>query len=241
MEKMDFLDFYKDIKVSGENVAGLVREMSRNAFSEIRNQSILEGFKAGYEAAADDLRWKLNGIDLTAGLPEINLEDLKDYVSNNFNEIREYMAENAKFDLSSLQENALAGMHGLEDFVDSAEAGVRAKMAELKEIELSKRDKKIAVMVGVAIITLIVSAAVLSKRYNKKKLIRQAAGKAREGYEGKEDKKESQEGKESDSGSCVCEEVSEAPEKVEEGADCVESGETAGEADTEGAEAPGEE
>ena len=130
MNKQDFLNLYATLKDNSDNMAEMIREKSKDAFAEIQKQSIMKGFKEGYEAAAGDIIERLRDINLAESFPEVDFED---------------------------------------------EASVLAKMAELKEIELSEKQKKIAIMVAASLVGLTVSSVVLAKRYKKKKARRIAA------------------------------------------------------------------
>ena len=143
MNKQDFLNLYAALKDNSDNMAEMIREKSKDAFAEIQDQSIMKGFKAGYEAAAGDIIEKLRDINLAESFPEVDFEEIK--------------------------ASAIEGMHDFGEFMENAEANVLAKMAELKEIELSEKQKKIAIMVAVSLVGLTVSSVVLAKRYKKKK------------------------------------------------------------------------
>ena len=149
MNKQDFLNLYATLKDNSDNMAEMIREKSKDAFAEIQDQSIMKGFKAGYEAAAGDIIEKLKDINLAESFPEVDFEEIK--------------------------ASAIEGMHDFGEFMENAEASVLAKMAELKEIELSEKQKKIAIMVAASLVGLTVSSVVLAKRYKKKKARRIAA------------------------------------------------------------------
>ena len=149
MNKQDFLNLYAALKDNSDNMAEMIREKSKDAFAEIQDQSIMKGFKAGYEAAAGDIIEKLKDINLAESFPEVDFEEIK--------------------------ASAIEGMHDFGEFMENAEASVLAKMAELKEIELSEKQKKIAIMVAASLVGLTVSSVVLVKRYKKKKARRIAA------------------------------------------------------------------
>ena len=138
MNKQDFLNLYATLKDNSDNMAEMIREKSKDAFAEIQNQSIMKGFKAGYEAAAGDIIERLRDINLAESFSEVDFEEIK--------------------------ASAIEGMQS-----------VLAKMAELKEIELSEKQKKIAIMVAASLVGLTVSSVVLAKRYKKKKARRIAA------------------------------------------------------------------
>lgn len=149
MNKQDFLNLYATLKDNSDNMAEMIREKSKDAFAEIQNQSIMKGFKAGYEAAAGDIIEKLRDINLAESFPEVDFEEIK--------------------------ASAIEGMHDFGEFMENAEASVLSKMAELKEIELSEKQQKIAIMVAASLVGLTVSSVVLAKRYKKKKARRIAA------------------------------------------------------------------
>ena len=149
MNKQDFLNLYATLKDNSDNMAEMIREKSKDAFAEIQNQSIMKGFKAGYEAAAGDIIERLRDINLAESFSEVDFEEIK--------------------------ASAIEGMHDFGEFMENAEASVLAKMAELKEIELSEKQKKIAIMVAASLVGLTVSSVVLAKRYKKKKARRIAA------------------------------------------------------------------
>ena len=149
MDKQKFMNLYAALKDNSDNVAEMIRERSKDAFAEIQDQSIMKGFKAGYEAAAGDIIEKLRDINLTERFPEIDFDEMK--------------------------ASAIEGMHDFGEFMENAEASVLAKMAELKEIELTEKQKKIAIMVAASLVGLTVSSVVLAKRYKKKKARRIAA------------------------------------------------------------------
>ena len=142
MNKQDFLNLYATLKDNSDNMAEMIREKSKDAFAEIQNQSIMKGFKAGYEAAAGDIIERLRDINLAESFSEVDFEEIK--------------------------ASAIEGMHDFGEFMENAEASVLAKMAELKEIELSEKQKKIAIMVAASLVGLTVSSVVLAKRYKKK-------------------------------------------------------------------------
>lgn len=149
MNKQDFLNLYATLKDNSDNMAEMIREKSKDAFAEIQKQSIMKGFKEGYEAAAGDIIERLRDINLAESFPEVDFEEIK--------------------------ASAIEGMHDFGEFMENAEASVLAKMAELKEIELSEKQKKIAIMVAASLVGLTVSSVVLAKRYKKKKARRIAA------------------------------------------------------------------
>lgn len=149
MNKQDFLNLYATLKDNSDNMAEMIREKSKDAFAEIQKQSIMKGFKEGYEAAAGDIIERLRDINLAESFSEVDFEEIK--------------------------ASAIEGMHDFGEFMENAEASVLAKMAELKEIELSEKQKKIAIMVAASLVGLTVSSVVLAKRYKKKKARRIAA------------------------------------------------------------------
>ena len=149
MDKQKFMNLYAALKDNSDNVAEMIRERSKDAFAEIQDQSIMKGFKAGYEAAAGDIIEKFRDINLAEKFPEIDFDEMK--------------------------ASAIEGMHDFGEFMENAEASVLAKMAELKEIELTEKQKKIAIMVAASLVGLTVSSVVLAKRYKKKKARRIAA------------------------------------------------------------------
>lgn len=151
MNKQDFLNLYATLKDNSDNMAEMIREKSKDAFAEIQKQSIMKGFKEGYEAAAGDIIERLRDINLAESFSEVDFEEIK--------------------------ASAIEGMHDFGEFMENAEASVLAKMAELKEIELSEKQKKIAIMVAASLVGLTVSSVVLAKRYKKKKARRIAAEK----------------------------------------------------------------
>ena len=153
MNKQDFLNLYATLKDNSDNMAEMIREKSKDAFAEIQKQSIMKGFKAGYEAAAGDIIEKFRDINLAESFPEVDFEEIK--------------------------ASAIEGMHDFGEFMENAEASVLSKMAELKEIELSEKQKKIAIMVAASLVGLTVSSVVLAKRYKKKKARRIAAEEER--------------------------------------------------------------
>ena len=219
MNKQDFLNLYSTLKDNSDNMAEMIREKSKDAFAEIQDQSIMKGFKAGYEAAAGDIIEKLKDINLAESFPEVDFEEIK--------------------------ASAIEGMHDFGEFMENAEASVLAKMAELKEIELSEKQKKIAIMVAASLVGLTVSSVVLVKRYKKKKarriaaeeeLLEQAKAEIEKAEEVAYDEiKEAEEAVE------AAEEVEEASEAVEAVEEVVEGAAEAVEAAEEGEAAAGAE
>ena len=100
MNKQDFLNLYATLKDNSDNMAEMIREKSKDAFAEIQNQSIMKGFKAGYEAAAGDIIEKLRDINLAESFPEVDFEEIK--------------------------ASAIEGMHDFGEFMENAEASVLA-------------------------------------------------------------------------------------------------------------------
>ena len=70
MNKQDFLNLYATLKDNSDNMAEMIREKSKDAFAEIQKQSIMKGFKEGYEAAAGDIIERLRDINLAESFPQ---------------------------------------------------------------------------------------------------------------------------------------------------------------------------
>lgn len=217
MDKQKFMNLYAALKYNSDNVAEMIRERSKDAFAEIQDQSIMKGFKAGYEAAAGDIIEKFRDINLAEKFPEIDFDEMK--------------------------ASAIEGMHDFGEFMENAEASVLAKMAELKEIELTEKQKKIAIMVAASLVGLTVSSVVLAKRYKKKKarriaaeeeLLEQAKAEIEKAeavaYDEIEEAEEAVEVAEAEEAVEVAEEVEEAIEAVEEAEEVVEAAEESEEA-----------
>ena len=64
-----FLDQYK-LRLE------MIRERSKDAFAEIQDQSIMKGFKAGYEAAAGDIIEKFRDLAEFVGLTKEKVNDI---------------------------------------------------------------------------------------------------------------------------------------------------------------------